>query len=146
MVTGVGLSAGNIANPVATYGKPPAEGFYNYTVFISNSTGCMDSAMVRVNIYSTLPELYVPSAFTPNNDGKNDFFTVVAPGIQHINVFRVYNRWGQIVYDSPLTHSEGWDGTYNGKPLASDTFVWMVQAIDYTGKVHFKKGTVTLIR
>ena len=74
------------------------------------------------------------------------FFKVVAPGIERIKVFRVYNRWGQLVFDSPVTHITGWDGSLNGKPLPSDTFVWMVQAIDYTGKAHFKKGTVTLIR
>jgi gliding motility-associated-like protein len=141
-----GLSADNIPNPVAMYTSTPAEGYYSYKVRISNETGCMDSATVRVNIYSTLPEIYVPNAFTPNGDGNNDFFRLVAPGIERIKLFRVYNRWGQLVYDSPVTHSTGWDGSLNGKPLSSGTFVWMVQAIDYTGKVHFKRGTVTLVR
>jgi gliding motility-associated-like protein len=141
-----GLSAINIADPVAQYGRTPAEGYYTYKVRVSNETGCMDSATVRVNIYSTLPEIYVPTAFTPNGDGRNDYFKIVSPGIERIKVFRVYNRWGQLVFDSPVTHITGWDGSYNGKPLPSDTFVWMVQAVDYTGKAHFKKGTVTLIR
>jgi gliding motility-associated-like protein len=141
-----GLSSTDIADPVALYAATPAEGYYSYKVRVSSETGCIDSAMVRVNIFSTLPEIYVPSAFTPNGDGHNDFFRIVAPGIERIKVFRVYNRWGQLVFDSPVTHITGWDGSYNGKPLASDTFVWMVQAIDYTGKAHFKKGTVTLVR
>ena len=142
----LGLSAVNIANPVAQYSSTPAEGYYIYTVKVSDDAGCLDSAVVRVSIFSTLPEIYVPNAFTPNGDGRNDYFKIVAPGIERIKLFRVYNRWGQIVYDSPVTHIIGWDGTYNGKPLPSDTFVWMVQAVDYTGKTHFKKGTVTLVR
>jgi gliding motility-associated-like protein len=141
-----GLSATDISDPVALYAATPAEGYYAYKVRVSNESGCTDSAMVRVNIFATLPEIYVPTAFTPNGDGHNDYFKVVAPGIERIKLFRVYNRWGQLVYDSPVTHITGWDGSYNGKPLASDTFVWMVQAIDYTGQVHFKKGTVTLVR
>jgi gliding motility-associated-like protein len=141
-----GLSATDISDPVAIYAATPAEGYYAYKVRVSNESGCTDSAMVRVNIFSTLPEIYVPTAFTPNGDGHNDYFKVVAPGIERIKLFRVYNRWGQLVYDSPVTHITGWDGSYNGKPLASDTFVWVVQAIDYTGQVHFKKGTVTLVR
>ena len=143
---GTGLTSTDIADPIAQYNATPAEGYYTYKVRVSNETGCVDSAMVRVSIYSTLPEIYVPTAFTPNGDGHNDFFKVVAPGIERIKVFRVYNRWGQLVFDSPVTHITGWDGSLNGKPLPSDTFVWMVQAIDYTGKAHFKKGTVTLIR
>ena len=143
---GAGLSSTDVADPVAQYSSAPAEGYYMYKVRVSNETGCMDSAMVRVNIYSTLPEIYVPTAFTPNGDGHNDYFKIVAPGIERIKVFRVYNRWGQLVFDSPVTHITGWDGSHNGQRLASDTFVWMVQAVDYTGKSHFKKGTVTLIR
>jgi gliding motility-associated-like protein len=145
-IPATGLSTTNTSDPIAVYSATPAEGYYVYKVRVSNETGCMDSAMVRVNIYSTLPEIYVPTAFTPNGDGRNDYFKVVAPGIERIKLFRVYNRWGQLVYDSPVTHLTGWDGSYNGKPLPSDTFVWMVQAVDYTGAVHFKKGTVTLIR
>ncbi len=141
-----GLSATDVANPVASYINPPAEGYFTYKVRISNETGCVDSANVRVSVFSSGPDIYVPNAFTPNGDGNNDFFRLRAPGISRINVFRVYNRWGQLVFDSPATHSFGWDGTYGGKPLASGTFAWVVQAVDYTGKTHLKRGTVTLVR
>jgi gliding motility-associated-like protein len=145
-IPSTGLSADDIENPVAQYSQPPAEGNYTYKVLISNVAGCVDSASVTVSIFSTDPEIYVPNAFTPNGDGHNDFFKLVAPGIETLNIFRVYNRWGQVVFDSPLSHSQGWDGNYNGKPLASGTFVWIVQGIDYTGKSLVRKGTVTLIR
>jgi gliding motility-associated-like protein len=141
-----GLSDINIPNPVAIFNSSPAEGYFLYKVLVSNETGCEDSALIQVKIFSTLPEIYAPSAFTPNGDGRNDYFRLVAAGIKNIQTFHVYNRWGELVYNSPRTHSSGWDGTYNGKQLASDTFVWMAKAVDYTGRIIFRKGTVILIR
>lgn len=141
-----GLSASNISNPVAKFGASPDEGHYRYKVVVSNETGCADSAYVRVSVFSSGPEIYVPTAFTPNADGRNDHFQVVGAGIRSIQVFRVYNRWGQLVYDSPIIHSMGWDGFYGGRPQPADTYVWMIQAIDYLGRSFVKKGTVTLIR
>ncbi|HTQ28041.1 MAG TPA: gliding motility-associated C-terminal domain-containing protein, partial [Puia sp.] len=66
-------------------------------------------------------------------------------GIASMQYFRIYNRWGQLIY-STSRMGEGWDGTLNGKPQDTGSYVWMVQGIDYTGKVIFKKGTMTLIR
>lgn len=142
----LGLSDISIANPVAQFDRSPAEGFHRYKVLVSDEIGCTDSAYLQVQVFASGPEIYVPSAFTPNRDGKNDFFRVVAAGIKNIEIFRLYNRWGQLMFDSPGTHSLGWDGNYGGKPQPSDTYVWVVKAIDYTGRPIFKKGTVVLLR
>jgi gliding motility-associated-like protein len=141
-----GLSDPKIANPLVRFTASPAEGYYRYKVVVSNETGCADSAYVQVRVFSSGPEIYVPTAFTPNNDGRNDHFQVVGAGIRSIQAFRIYNRWGQLVYDSPIIHSIGWDGLYGGKPQPPDTYVWFVQATDYLGKSFVKKGTVVLIR
>jgi gliding motility-associated-like protein len=141
-----GLSETMIADPVARFTASTDEGYFIYKVLVADHTGCMDSATVKVKIFSTAPEIYVPSAFTPNSDGRNDFFQLVAAGIRRVQVFRVYNRWGQLVFDSPTTHSRGWDGSMGGKPQPSDTYVWIVQALDYTGVPLSRRGTVTLIR
>jgi gliding motility-associated-like protein len=141
-----GLSDANIANPVATFSASPAEGSYVYKVVVSDQAGCTDSAYMQVQVFSSNPEIYVPNAFTPNNDGKNDHFQVVAAGIRNIEILRLYNRWGQLLFDSPSTHSLGWDGNFGGKPQPSGTYVWVVKAIDYMGKPIFKKGTVALLR
>jgi len=141
-----GLSANDISDPIAKFSSSPSEGFYTYKVLVSDNTGCMDSASVRVIVFNSAPEIYVPTAFTPNTDGRNDYFQLVAAGIQHIQIFRVYNRWGQLLFDTPGTHSQGWDGNFGGKPQPSGTYVWMVRAIDYTGRPISRKGTVTLIR
>jgi gliding motility-associated-like protein len=96
-------------------------------------------------VFSTLPDIFMPSAFTPNGDGKNDVFRPVLAGISSLDYFRVFNRWGQLVY-ATVRNGEGWDGTIGGKPQETGTFVYMVQGKDYTGKVHFKKGTFILVR
>jgi gliding motility-associated-like protein len=96
-------------------------------------------------VFITQPKVFVPSAFTPNGDGRNDQLRPIAVGITHIDYFRVYNRWGELVF-STTTNGKGWDGTVNGKPQQTNTYAWIVQAIDYTGKTFFQKGTVTLIR
>ena len=59
--------------------------------------------------------------------------------------FRVYNRWGQLVF-STTVNGHGWNGEISGRPQTTNTFVWLVKAIDYTGKPIFQKGTSTLIR
>ena len=85
-----------------------------------------------------------PSAFTPNGDGLNDVIRPIAVGVQEIKYFRIYNRWGQMIFNT-TTNQKGWDGKISGTPQGSNVFVWMVSAIDYTGKPIFLKGTVTLI-
>ena len=91
------------------------------------------------------PELYVPSAFSPNNDGKNDVFRFIAVGMKSVDLFQVYNRYGQLVYSSTEI-MKGWDGRMNGVVQPSGTYVWMIKGTDLTGVVHQKKGTITLVR
>jgi gliding motility-associated-like protein len=114
-------------------------------VIVVDENNCTDSAFVTVKIFKTNPQVFVPSAFTPNNDGKNDVFRPIAVGILNIEYFRVFNRWGELVF-STTTNGKGWDGKIGGKEQASGTFVWVVKGVDYTGKSVFAKGTVTLIR
>jgi gliding motility-associated-like protein len=90
-------------------------------------------------------EIYVPTAFTPNNDGLNDYFDFTAnPGIK-INYFRIYNRWGQLVYTN-TQNKTGWDGTYKGISQPTGIYPWILQAINAHGKTIQLNGTVVLIR
>lgn len=138
-----GLSADNIADPVAMY-TSPSDGI-RYTVFAYNEAGCVDSASFTVKVYSTLPQIFIPSAFTPNNDGLNDILKPIAAGMQRIDYFNIYNRWGKLVFSTSV-NGKGWDGNIHGQPQGSGVYVWMVKAVDYTGASYFRKGTVTLIR
>lgn len=115
-----------------------------YKVTARSQAGCIGEAYVRFRVYKG-PDLYVPNAFTPNGDGKNDTFYPFPVGIKAINYFRVYNRWGQLVFSSNVLY-KGWDGRFNGTEQASGVYVWMAQGIDKNNKPITRQGSVTLIR
>lgn len=139
-----GLNRTNIANPVGVYNG--SQDSIRYKVLIGNQAGCFDSAYITVRVFRTNPQIFVPTAFTPNGDGKNDYVRPIPVGISHMDYFRIYNRWGQLVYSSTNLESPGWDGKIGGKEQPTATFVWIVKGTDFTGKIVFAKGTVTLIR
>lgn len=139
-----GLNRTDIPNPMGVYNG--SQDSIRYKVVMSNTAGCLDSAYVTVRVFRTNPQIFVPTAFTPNGDGKNDYVRPIPVGITHMDYFRIYNRWGQLVYSSTDTEGPGWDGKIKGKEQATATFVWIVRGTDFTGKVVFAKGTVTLIR
>lgn len=133
-----GLSNPNIANPVATLQRDAS-----YVLRAFTLAGCSSTDTIHIKIYRG-PNIYVPSAFTPNNDGRNDRFRFVAAGMQSITYFSVYNRYGQLVYSS--VNPGGWDGTFNGKTQDAGVYVWMIKGKDYLGADHVYKGTVVLVR
>ena len=106
-------------------------------------TGCEDSTSLFIDV-RVRENVYVPTAFTPNGDGSNDFFKI---GIENITAFEVIivNRWGEIVYTSTDPRFE-WDGTYKGQPCQTDTYVYLVNATGFHGKNFSIKGNVTLLR
>lgn len=138
-----GLNNPFIPNPIGTY--TAATDSVRYKMVTRDAAGCADSAFVTVRVFKTNPTVFVPSAFTPNNDGRNDVIRPISVGIQRIRNFSIYNRWGQRVF-STNEDRRGWDGTIGGVPQGSGVYVWMLQADDYLGNAIFLKGTVTLIR
>lgn len=115
-----------------------------YTIQITTNTGCITIDTQFVKIVNGV-EIYVPTAFTPNSDGLNDVLRPTPMGLKDLHYFRVYNRWGQLVYQTN-TLRQGWDGKFNGTPQAAGTFVWIAEGIGVDGKVYMKKGTSVLIR
>lgn len=140
---GIGLNSTTIADPIGIYTSEIDSVIYK--LIVSDEAGCEDSASVKVKVFKTNPYVFVPTAFTPNNDGRNDLLRPIAVGIKRINYFSVYNRWGQLVFTT-TENGRGWDGMIGGKPQNTDTFVWMVSASDYIDRPFFLKGTATLIR
>jgi gliding motility-associated-like protein len=138
------LSNPNIANPVATMPAGSIGNIYTYVVTASTSAGCKGTATVTLRVY-TGPDIYVPTGFTPNGDGKNDKFYPFPVGIKKLNYFRVYNRWGQLLFSTSQLN-DGWDGTFGGMKQASGTYVWVAEAMTSNGRLITKKGTVVLIR
>lgn len=138
-----GLNDPNIQNPVGIYGADIDS--VRYKLIVTDAIGCADSAYITVRVFKTNPYIFVPTAFTPNGDGLNDVVRPIAVGIEKINYFSIYNRWGERVFISSV-NGQGWDGRINGRTQGSGVFVWMVSAVDYLGNHIFLKGTVTLIR
>ncbi|MBP6432399.1 MAG: PKD domain-containing protein [Ferruginibacter sp.] len=134
------LSSTTINNPVAL-----PQNDIEYIVQVSDINGCTGLDSIRVRLFRVAPGLYVPNAFTPNGDGKNDIFRPVVLGIKSLDLFQVYNRFGQMVY-SGTDIAKGWDGTFGGRPQDPANFVWIAEATDYTGKKIKRKGNVILIR
>ncbi|HEX6431094.1 MAG TPA: gliding motility-associated C-terminal domain-containing protein, partial [Niastella sp.] len=134
-----GLDNELLENPVAV-----VENNITYEVTASTPEGCIATDAVKVTVFKN-SDVYVPNAFTPNGDNRNDVFRITAPGIKKLIYFTVFNRWGQEVFrtTNPLM---GWNGSLNGTAQDTGTFVWKVEAVDYTGKVIKRKGTVQLIR
>ena len=133
------MSADNIPNPIVTLDHDA-----QFVLTTTTAIGCATSDTVKFKVYIG-PELYVPSAFSPNSDGANDLFKFIAVGMKSVDLFQVYNRYGQIVYSSTAIMN-GWDGRLNGVKQPSGTYVWMIKGTDLTGTPHFKRGTVTLVR
>ncbi len=137
-----GLSNPNIANPIVTVGAVGEE--ITYQVVGVTEEGCKGEGYVKIRVYKG-PEIYVPTGFTPNNDGKNDKFTPYPVGIKSYNYFRVFNRWGQLIF-STTRLNDGWDGKISGREQPAGVYVWMIEGVSKDNKVITKKGTVTLIR
>jgi gliding motility-associated-like protein len=136
---GAGLNNASIKNPVAILDHD-----MYYALTASTADGCIGTDDIAIKVFSKA-DLYVPTAFTPNGDGKNDFAVVIPVGIKVLGYFSIYNRWGQMVFTTKDS-KKGWNGQFNGKEQSTAAFVWIAEAIDFRGNVIFRKGTVTLIR
>ncbi len=137
------LNNATISNPIAIFNNPINT--FTYTVRVTTAEGCFGEDSIHVTVFKTLPDIFVPSGFTPNNDGKNDILRPITVGITTINFFSVYNRFGQLLFTTK-EFGKGWDGNFNGTPQPSGTYIFIAQGIDYAGKTVSKKGTSVLIR
>ena len=137
-----GLSNPDIADPIGLYESDM--NMITYLVKATDTFGCYGTASVKVIVAHTLPDIFVPNAFTPGKN-SNSLFRPICMGISSLEYFRVYNRWGQLLY-STSQMGQGWDGRIQGKMQESNAYLWILKGTDYTGRVISKKGTVMLIR
>lgn len=133
-----GLSLTSINNPIVEINRN-----ITYVMRASTSEGCFDLDTMNVQVFQTMPDIFVPNAFVPM--GRNNELKPKAVGISRLDYFRVFNRWGQMVYQTS-EFNKGWDGRINGVLQNSETYVWMTSGTDYTGKKVIKRGTAVLIR
>jgi len=115
-----------------------------YSIEIKTTTGCITIDTQAVKIIKGV-DIFVPNAFSPNGDGLNEVLRPTLMGVKDLQFFRVYNRWGQLLFETK-TKRDGWDGRLNGKPQATGVMVWEVQALGVDGKVYTQRGTSMLVR
>ena len=112
-----------------------------YTLTAISNNGCgVATDDVKVEV---IDKMYIPSAFTPNNDGLNDLWEIITFDEYPNGTVQVFNRWGQTVYFNKGLNYHPWDGTYKGLPVERGTYVYI---IDLHNNKKIIKGTVTVIR
>jgi gliding motility-associated-like protein len=134
-----GLSNPAIPNP---FTKPNRD--ITYTLKATTAAGCDAIASIKIKVFA-IAEIYVPTAFTPNGDGINDYLIPIPVGIVQFKYFSVFNRYGQMVFTT-TNLAKGWDGTLSGSKQNVGTYVWIVEGVDFNGTVIKKQGYAVLIR
>jgi gliding motility-associated-like protein len=120
-----------------------------YGVYGVDSAGCRSLDSVTVNVVKPR-YVFVPTGFTPNNDFVNDRLTVRGKEGTKILNFKIYDRWGELLYEVQGAKinddSYGWDGKFRGEYMTSGMYVWYVEAEYLDGQKEIIKGSTTLIR
>jgi gliding motility-associated-like protein len=135
-----GLSCSDCLNPVAS----PAQ-TTTYTLTVTSSPGCSASDEVTLTLNCGTEVIFVPSAFTPNKNGQNDVLYLRTIGSVNLNFFRVYDRWGKVIFETG-DPANGWDGTYKGKAMMPGVYLFEWEAMCSGGDLLKKQGNVTLLR
>ena len=139
------LSCVSCPNPIA---KPVTN--TTYTAEVKNSIGCTTYDEIKITVLCADGKIYLPTAFTPNNDGKNDWFYVMGNGVQSVKSFQVFDRWGKIIFDRKNfpanSRNDGWNGQANGVELPMGIYPYVAEVICGDGALFKLNGSVTLIR
>ncbi len=116
-----------------------------YYIIVTDPYGCVASDSVEVS-----KDCYIdiPNVFTPNGDGRNDYFLPKAMASDNIISFhlRIYSRWGQLVFEQTSLYDKGWDGKLNGKDLAADVYVYLADVLFQDSRVEKYQGNISLVR
>jgi gliding motility-associated-like protein len=131
-----------LKNPSYTYKDT---GSYLVTLLVSTAYGCKDSTEKLIRVEDDY-ELYVPSAFSPNNDGLNETFLPIASGVKAsgYNLY-IYDRWGNLVFHS-TDLSVGWDGTIKNEVVLEDVYVWKILLKTTAGVAKQAHGIVSVVK
>ncbi|RNI36643.1 PKD domain-containing protein [Hanamia caeni] len=121
-----------------------------YTLRVKNAGGCIAEDKVSVYVLCDNSNIFVPNTFSPNGDGNNDVFFPRGSGVFKIQNIKVFNRWGEVVFEKSNFNANdaaaGWNGTFKGKPLAADVFVYIMQVICDNNSTLTFRGNITLLR
>jgi gliding motility-associated-like protein len=139
------LSCSDCFNPVASMSV-----MTTYYVDVASNHGCKASDSVTILLYCDNSQVFIPNAFTPNGDGQNDVFYPRGMGLKYIKTFRIYNRWGELLFQregiSLNDPDGGWDGSFKGETPRPDVYVYILEAVCYTGEDIHLKGDVSILK
>jgi gliding motility-associated-like protein len=135
----IGLDQNNIASPVTNLKSDQ-----KYFIKITSQEGCSGTAQVQLTV---IPPhwIYVPDAFSPNGDGKNEILQLHHKGIKSLTYFQIYNRWGQVVFSTDQL-DQGWNGKSTDTEPLGGTYHFKMEAITDKGNKIFKSGNILLLR
>lgn len=121
-----------------------------YTVTSTDSNGCRNIGRVQVIVLCKGANVFVPNTFSPNGDGSNDVFYVRGKGLSRVKSLRIFNRWGEVVFERMNFNvndaSAGWDGSYKGKKLSPDTYIYQADIFCDNGDTLRFDGSIALIQ
>ena len=121
-----------------------------YTIEVKNEGGCHASDKISIYVLCDNTNVYVPNTFSPNGDGANDVFYPRGSSVFAVRSLRIFNRWGEAVFERANFNandaSVGWDGTFKGRKLSPDVFVYALEVVCSNNQTLVFKGNVTLIR
>ncbi|MGN6618342.1 MAG: PKD domain-containing protein [Ilyomonas sp.] len=133
------------SHPIST----PKESI-TYACVAANGGSCYARAEITLKVICNGANVFIPNTFSPNQDGMNDIFYPRGKGLFNIRSMRIFNRWGQMVFEklnfAPNDASAGWDGKMKGQALSPDVYVYMIETVCDNNSVIPIKGNVTLIR
>lgn len=165
MVAGNSVQLNATGNHIVTYAWTPEESLScstcgdpeatpkhttEYTVRAYTDYGCHDSDNVTIHVICQSSQMYIPNTFIPNGNGQNDRFYPRGKGIRLIKQFRIYDRWGEMIFErkniDANDYNNAWDGTFNGKELSPDVYVYTIDGVCDTGEEFSWQGDISLIR
>lgn len=140
-----GLSCTDCETPLAA-----PKSSISYFATVTNQYNCTATDGLNIRLVCESSSVFLPNTFTPNGDGQNDIFYVRGRGVKNIKVFRIFNRWGQVVFErSDLNTDEpssGWDGKFKGITVNPDVFIYYAELVCDTNETFTMKGNVTVLR
>jgi gliding motility-associated-like protein len=139
------LNCGTCPLPVANIKKD-----ISYMVKVTTAYGCSANDTISIKVFCSESQVFIANGFTPDGDGINDVLTVRGTGIAMVKHFRIFNRWGVVVFERdnfpPNNASYAWDGKVKGKEVPPDIFVYTAEVICENGNSFTYKGNISLIK
>jgi large repetitive protein len=120
------------------------------TCTVTNMYGCKTSDTICVKTFCKSAQVFIPNAFSPDGDGVNDIFYVMGTGIKIVKTFRIFNRWGELIFEklnfNPNEPAFGWDGTIRGQKASPEVFVYLCDVVCENDIPYTYKGNVAIIK